>query len=344
MGQQAMGDGPGRRTVRLVPNATVARARFLMGARLAIEATGPDAVSAIEAAFEEVGRLDKVMSNWRDDSEVSALNREAASHPVKCGPHLCAVVGAALLWAEESGGAFDPTVEPLVRRLGLRGAEGRLPGVPGQADPVPPAPAATTPATTAADRWGWRHVRFDEARRLVRFDGPGIGIDLGGIGKGYALDAALGVLVSRGIETALLDFSGQILVHGRGPDDGAWTIGVTGPDDRDRPGESVRVAAGSLASSGNGERSVRGAQGPVGHILDPGAGAPAVFGGTVTVLGPDGVTADALSTALFVMGPERGATWAAAHHLDAVYLWHGAGGETKRLAIGQFDDGGGTAS
>ncbi len=119
---------------------------------------------------------------------------------------------------------------------------------------------------------------------------------------------------------------------------------MTGPDDRDRPNESVRVAAGSLASSGNGERSVRGAQGPVGHILDPGTGAPAVFGGTVTVLAPDGVTADALSTALFVMGPERGTTWAAAHHLDAVYLWRGAGGETKRSAAGRFGGGGGTAN
>src|SRR5258706_15330905 len=132
--------------------ATVARARFLMGARLAIEATGPDAVAAIEAAFGEAERLDKVLSNWRSDSEVSALNREAAEHPVTCGPDLCAVVGAALRWAQASGGAFDPTVEPLVRRLGLRGVEGRLPGVKDEADRVSPAAGTTTPATTA-DRW-----------------------------------------------------------------------------------------------------------------------------------------------------------------------------------------------
>jgi thiamine biosynthesis lipoprotein len=111
---------------------------------------------------------------------------------------------------------------------------------------------------------------------------------------------------------------------------------VTGPDDRDRPGEIVRITTGSLASSGNGERSVRGTSGPVGHILDPASGRPAAFAGTVTVLAGDGVTADALSTALFVMGPERGTAWAAAHHLDAVYFWRAAGGGALRSGAGRF--------
>jgi thiamine biosynthesis lipoprotein len=326
---------------------TVTRARFLMGARLVIEAAGPDAVSAIESAFGEVERLDKVLSNWRDDSELAALNREAAAHPVTCSPDLCAVIGEALRWAEMSGGAFDPTVEPLVRQLGLRGAEGRLPGVTsamgatGKAAGLSPAGETMPAEPPGRGAWGWRHVRFDPARRLIRFDAPGVGIDLGGIGKGYALDAALRVLVARGVETALLDFSGQILVHGRGPDEGGWRIGVTGPDDRDRSRESVLIPSGSLASSGNGERSVTGPNGPVGHILDPKTGAPAVFAGTVTVLAQDGVTADALSTALFVMGPERGTGWAEEHHLDVVYLWRGPRGEPARSGAGRFAAGGG---
>jgi thiamine biosynthesis lipoprotein len=98
----------------------------------------------------------------------------------------------------------------------------------------------------------------------------------------------------------------------------------------------VRIASGSLASSGNGERSVRGASGPVGHILDPATGRPAGFTGTVTVLADDGVTADALSTALFVMGPGRGTAWAAAHRFDAVYFWNGSGGEPHRSGAGRF--------
>jgi thiamine biosynthesis lipoprotein len=317
---------------------SLARSRYLMGARLTIEVTGPGTGAAIEAAFGEVERLDKVLSNWRDDSELATLNRHADAQPVLCSPDLAAVVEAALHWAAESGGAFDPTVEPLVRRFGLRGAEGRLPGVRPEVGVASAAGAAESPVPAAPVPVGWRHVRFDPVRRAIRFDAPGVGIDLGGIGKGYALDAALRILVAHGVESALLDFSGQILVHGAGPDDGGWRIGVTGPDARDRPEEVVRVTSGSLASSGNGERSVFGANGPVGHILDPASGRPAGFTGTVTVLAGDGVTADALSTALFVMGPERGTAWAAAHHLDAVYFWRAPGGGTERSGAGRFAD------
>ena len=315
---------------------SLARSRFLMGARLTIEAAGPGAAAAIEAAFGEVERLDKVLSNWRDDSELAALNRQADAQPVICSPDLAAVLEVALHWAGESAGAFDPTVEPLMRRFGLRGAEGRLPGVPPESGGASATSAAESPAPAAPGPVGWRHVRFDSVRRAVRFDAPGVGLDLGGIGKGYALDAALRILVAHGIESALLDFSGQILVHGAGPDDGGWRIGVAGPADRDRPGEVVRITSGSLASSGNGERSVAGANGPVGHILDPASGRPAGFTGTVTVLAGDGVTADALSTALFVMGPGRGTAWAAAHDLDVVYLWRAPGGGTQRAGAGRF--------
>lgn len=318
--------------------ASLARARYLMGARLTIEASGSEAAAAIEAAFDEVARLDKVLSNWRDDSEITALNRQTGAQPFVCGSDLAAVVGAALHWAEESGGAFDPTVEPLVRRLGLRGAEGRLPGVPVEAVAPSPAERSRSSAPASIGPWGWRLVHFDPARRAIRFEAPGVGLDLGGIGKGYALDAALRVLLAHGVGSALLDFSGQILVHGPGPDDGGWQVGVTGPEDRGRPREVVRIASGSLASSGNGERAVRAANGPIGHILDPATGGPAVFDGTVTVLAADGVTADALSTALFVMGPERGTVWAAAHHLDAVYFWHGPAGTPERSGAGWFAD------
>jgi len=319
--------------------ASLARERYLMGARLAIEATGPGAAAAIEAAFGEVERLDKVLSNWRDDSEIAALNRQAAGQAFLCSSDLAAVVSAALHWAGESGGAFDPTVEPLVRRFGLRGPDGRLPGAPAEAAAASSAEESRSSAPGPIGPWGWRLVRFDSVRGAIRFEAPGVGLDLGGIGKGYALDAALRVLVAHGVESALLDFSGQILVYGPGPDDGGWQVGVTGPDDRDRPREIIRIASGSLASSGNGERSVRGASGPIGHILDPATGRPAGFVGTVTVLAADGVTADALSTALFVMGPGRGTDWAVAHHFDAVYFWHGPGGASQRSAAGRFGDG-----
>ena len=109
------------------PEPGAARARFLMGTRLSIEADGPAPSEAFEAAFGEVARLEGILSNWTRTSEVSRLNGGAARAPVRCSTDLFGAVEAALLWAEETQGAFDPTVEPLVRALGLRGDDGRLP-------------------------------------------------------------------------------------------------------------------------------------------------------------------------------------------------------------------------
>ena len=294
--------------------AAVRRARFLMGAPLVIEAAGGDAAAAIERAFDEVARLDGVLSNWRDDSELAGLNRRAAAEPVGCSRDLYGAVEAALRWAEATGGAFDPTVEPLVRRFELRGPEGMLPGtrLP-EGDPES--------AAGAAALVGWRHVHLDPERRSVRFDRPGMGIDLGGIGKGLALDAAARVLARAGVSSALLDFGGQLLALGEGPDGGGWRVAIADPLARDEAAATLLLSRGSISTSGNSERSVRGATGgSVGHILDPASGRPAPGSFSVTAVAADGASADALSTALFVMGPERGRVWAEARGIPVLYV------------------------
>jgi thiamine biosynthesis lipoprotein len=285
-----------------------------MGTRLVVEARGPQAEGAIEAAFREVERLDTILSNWRADSELSRLNRSASAGPVSCSADLFAAVTAALRWAAATDGAFDPTVEPLVERLGLRESGDLLPGVPGAAGLALVGVGGPNPPV------GWRHVWVDEARKTIAFDAPGVGIDLGGIGKGYALDAALRVLIVRGIDGALLDFGGQVLVHGQEPGQGTWLVSIADPEDRDRPAGMLRLGEGSVSTSGNSERALRRGGGTiVGHILDPASGRPAEFRGTATVIAADGTSADALSTALFVMGPRRGISWAEAHHVEALF-------------------------
>jgi thiamine biosynthesis lipoprotein len=319
-------DHPEAGNATVPPSPPLSRARFLMGTRLVIEARGPEVEAAIEAAFREVERLDAVLSNWRADSELSRLNRSAVAGPVPCSADLCAAVTAALHWAATTGGAFDPTVEPLVRRLGLREPGDLLPGVPGgpgldgvggtdKGDPIPPA-------------IGWRHVQVDAPRQTIAFDAPGVGIDLGGIGKGFALDAALRILNARGVEAALLDFGGQVLVHGQQPGRGSWLVSIADPEDRDRPAGALRLREGSVSTSGNSERALRRSGTIVGHILDPASGGPAEFRGTATVIAADGTSADALSTALFVMGPRRGIAWAETHHVEALY--QARDGETSR--------------
>ena len=318
--------GPGRATDAAATGhgaAAVERARFLMGTRLLIEATGPDAETAIDRAFGEVERLDRVLSNWREDSEVSVLNRSAAAGRVTCSSDLFAAVSVALAWAEKTGGAFDPTVEPLVRRLGLRGEEGRMPGT-----------AVPSPAGDGTDPIGWRLVATEPAAARVRFLEPGVGMDFGGIGKGIALDAAAAILKASGIGAARLDFGGQVLVFGRGPHDGGWTIGVSDPRERDRQIGTFVLRQGSIATSGNSERPRDGKGGAPSHLLDPGRRSPARFDGSLTVVAADATSADALSTALFVMGPERGLAYAGRHGLDALYLRRDGDGALVRRGRG----------
>jgi len=305
-----------------------ARARLLMGTRLSIEIDGPVPAGAFDGAFDEVARLEEILSNWKSASEISRLNARAARAEFLCSPDLYGAISVSLEWAERTGGAFDPTVEPLVRVLGLRpGAEvpesGEMPSAQAQAAPMP---------------IGWRHVHLGSLARSVRFDADGVGVDLGGIGKGIALDAAARVLALQGVRSALLDFGGQVLAIGRPRGTPGWPVGIADPGDRDAPVTVVRVADVSLATSGNGERSVQGPDGPIGHILDPATRRPAPYMGTVTVAAPVGTSADALSTALFVMGPERGLAWAESRRLPALYLWRDQDGVLRHRATRAFDD------
>jgi len=321
----AAGPGPGADPAAASAAATapVERARFLMGTRLVIEASGPRAEESIDRAFGEVERLDQVLSNWRDDSEIALLNRAAAEGAVTCSADLFGAVAGSLTWAEKTDGAFDPTVEPLVRRLGLRGDEGRLRGA------APEAPQGPGP-----DPIGWRLVEIRPDAKSVRFLAPGVGIDFGGIGKGIALDAAAGILKGAGVSAARLDFGGQVLVFGRGPDDGGWIIGLSDPRDRDHLVGTFVLRAGSIATSGNSERAAGGPDGPRSHLLDPRLGAAARFDGSLTVVAPDATSADALSTALFVMGPDRGLAYAADHRLDVLYLRRDRDGALVRRGRG----------
>lgn len=318
----------------------VARARFLMGTSLEIilPPTAPETV--FDEAFSEVERLETILSNWRDESEISRLNRSPAGVSFHCSADLFSALRVALRFARKTEGAFDPTVEPLVRRLGLRPPEGRLPDISGILDPAMGTPEKRAPEDAPI---GWWHVHLDRSERSAVFDAPGVGIDLGGIGKGIGLDAAARVLVRRGVRTALLDFGGQVLAIGAPRGRAGWAVSVSGPGERQRGVASITLRNLSASTSGNDERSVPGESGQVGHILDPARRSPARFGGAVTVVNREAAAADALSTALFVMGPERGGAWAEASGVAALFLWRGPDGTLKRRATTAFlaieDDG-----
>ncbi len=278
------------------PSARVVRARYLMGTVFRFEApAGSDAAAtaaALEAALDEVGRWERILSNWDQESEISRLNARAGRGKAEVSDELLQAVSAALEWASATGGAFDPTVEPLTRAFRGQPAVASVP--------------------SAKDRPRWSAVEVDPTRGSVSIP-TGSGLDFGGIGKGIALDQAAALLRARGIHAALLDAGGQLLALGAPPGEKGWRIGVSDPQHRDRSVVALVLKNASAATSGNAERP--------GEVLDPESGLPIAGGGSATAIAAHATSADALSTALFVMGPQRGLEYARARQdLVAVFV------------------------
>lgn len=242
---------------------------------------------AAHAAFRLV---DSLMSNWTTTSEVARLNREAWPDATPVQRDVARVLTTALAIGRASDGAFDVTVEPVVRAWGFLGG---TPDVPSDS------------AVAAAFRHvGSDKLEFDAARGALRFREAGVRIDLGGIAKGYAVDAAADSLRSRGIPSALVDVSGNMTALGRPPGAAGWRIGVRDPRDRMPYFARLTLTNESIATSGKYEQFVASDGGTYGHIIDPRSGRPAEGLISVTVLAKRAMSADAWGTALFVLGPE----------------------------------------
>ena len=323
--------GAARAGGRAAEAVLAARARYLMGAPLEARAfTTPErraeTLLALDRALDEVQRLDGVLSNWKEDSELTRLNRAAAAGPVRCSSDLFEALSATVQAAAATGGAFDSTVEPWVAALGLRNADS--PESPPTPVPAGAASGADQPRTSTLSAGAGAPlpprrgaVYLDAASRSARFSAAGVGIDLGGIGKGFALDRTAAVLRQAGVAAALLNFGGQVLALGAPPGEEGWVVEVADPRDRMRPALELRLRDASVSTSANSERGVWRDGRWIGHVLDPGMGRPAPYPGSATAVAPDATRADAYSTALLVMGPERGLEWAGGRDdVAAAYL------------------------
>jgi FAD:protein FMN transferase len=266
----------------------VERRLATMGTILRIAVTAPDrpgALAASEAAAREVERVDRLLSTWRPDGPLDRLNRAPAGQAVAVGTETERLLTEILAWSQRTGGAFDPTVLPLVRAWDLRGA-GRI-----------PAPAELASALAAV---GPENFRLDQVGETAIRLSPAAGIDEGAWGKGYALDRAMTAAAAGGAAEILLDLGGQILARGRS------TVLIADPKHRERAAVSMVLENSSLSTSGNSERGKTVAGRRIGHLLDPRTGRPAPDFGSASVLAPSGLVADVLSTAFFVLGPRRG--------------------------------------
>ena len=240
----------------------------------------------------EFSRIDSLMTNWTETSEVARLNREAASGPVALEPMVFEVLDRAVRAGEESNGAFDITVEPLVRLWGFLGG---TPHVPAAAD-----------IKKTLGRVGFAHLEIDRDAGTVAYKKPGLRVDLGGIAKGYGVERAVNLLRGEGMENALVEISGNISVLGSPPDRDRWSIGVRDPRDRLSYLGVLSLTDRSVATSGKYEQFVDQDGRRYGHILDPRTGWPAEDLLAVTVVAESATLADAWGTAFLRHGAGKG--------------------------------------
>jgi thiamine biosynthesis lipoprotein len=269
-------------------SALIERRVAAMGTSLVLEVVAEDrakALAASELALCAIEDTEARLSTWRADSEVSRLNRTAPGVEFAPSQELCEDLERALHWRNQTGGAFSPTVLPLVRAWGLENGGARP-----EARPLERARAASSRGAIA----------FSLPAAIVRRD-RAAGLATGGFGKGVALDRAAAALESQGVQRAFFNFGGQTLLFGAVA---GTTIALADPDQRRRPVLSLSLRSGSCATSGNSEQELAVDGAALSHLLDPRSGAPAADFGSLTVCAASATDADCLSTALFVLGPE----------------------------------------
>lgn len=249
---------------------------------------------------QELVEVNRQMSTWDPESEISRFNHSGSLDGFQCSEAFAKVVRRALELSGQSGGAFDPTLQPLLNLWGF-GSEADESKVPTDAE-----------VAAAKARTGWEKLRVDADSRLWKTD-PELSLALGAIAKGYGVDAVGAILKEFGLEDWFVEIGGEVLAHGVNPDGVPWRIGIqlptTNPMDMSLQG-IVHVDHGAIATSGD-YRNYMEEDGVVySHILDPRTGR-AVRSDTasVTVSAPDCMDADGLATALFVMGADDGIAW-----------------------------------
>jgi thiamine biosynthesis lipoprotein len=267
-----------------------------MGTLVRIQLYAPDtgrADTAFRAAFERIAQLDAIMSDYRADSEVNRLCLTAVRKPVNVSADLFTVLAASRALAEETGGAFDITLGPVTLLWRQARREHRLP------EPVA--------LRKALQHSGYGKLHLDAAAGTVSLDQPDMRLDLGGIGKGYAADAALAVLADLGIRRALVAASGDLAIGDPPPGRTGWDVGIDAPDAGTESFTRIlELSNAAVSTSGDSSQNLEAGGVRYSHIIDPATGMGLTQPIAVSVVARRGIDADSWSTALSVLGPERG--------------------------------------
>jgi thiamine biosynthesis lipoprotein len=266
-----------------------------MGTKFQITLYAPDeaaAKAAAAAAFERIKNLDDSMTDYRPTSELMQLCAKAGGDPVPVSDDLFVILQKAEETSRLSDGAFDVTVGPVVKLWRQARRTQRMP------DPEK--------LSAARDLVGWKNVQLDSKNQTVRLLKPGMQLDLGGIAKGYAADAAIEALKKHGIDRALVAAGGDIAVSGPPPGKDGWTIAIAPLEEAEgSSGPTMTLRDAAVSTSGDAEQYAEIDGKRYSHIVDPKTGLGLVGRMSATVVAPKGVQADSLTKIVAVLGPDR---------------------------------------
>ncbi len=295
-----------------------------MGTEFTIDLYAADAQSAsqiADAAFEEIDRLEDLLSNYRPSSELSRISREAGSAPVTTDPETFAFMDRSIYWSRKSGGAFDITVGPLLRAWGFFYHSGRIP--------------SDTELSALRSGLGWEKVALDSAKRTVFFTHmQPMDLDPGSIGKGFAVDRVVDLLKSQGVTSAFLSAGGSTLYAiGTPPGQTGWPVSIPDPHHPGQIASTILLKDESLSTGACTEKFFIRDGHRYCHIFNPQTMHPAEGMLQTTIIDPSATDSDALSTVAFVLSPEASQQFFSSMKDTRVLLFPSVQGSEQCVAI-----------
>lgn len=278
-------------------NAQVLRKRAvkLMGSRFDITIVAGDSLSAensIDAVIAEVTRIENLISDWKDDTQVAEVNRKAGIAPVKVDPEVFALAERALCLSKITKGGFDISFAAMDRIWKFDGSMTEMPG-----------PEAIK---KSVEKVGYKNIVLNRKNSTIFLKKKGMKIGFGALGEGYAADRCRDMMLARGIKAGIVNGSGDMSTWGKQPDGSNWTVGITNPLQKNTLFAIIPLQQSAVVTSGSYEKFVMFNGTRYSHIINPATGYPASGLTSVTVFGPSAEKANGFSTSMMVLGKEAG--------------------------------------
>ncbi len=267
----------------------------LMGSRFDITVSALDSVAGngyIDQAIEEITRIERMISSWDPNSQTSLINQNAGIKPIRVDKALFELVQRAIAISDLTNGAFDISYASMDKIWKFDGSMSMLP--------------SAEAIESSIRNVGYQHIVLDQLQQTVFLEKPGMKIGFGAIGKGFAADQAKLLLSNNGVEAGIINASGDMSTWGKQPGGEDWKVAITNPYDKQKAYAVLPISEGAVVTSGNYEKYIEIEGKRYSHIIDPRTGYPARGILSVTVFASKAELADALSTAVFVMGVATG--------------------------------------